>query len=78
MFSHQEKMDFSKFGKGFQEKLCHIILDDRSFADQIGEVLKTEFFELKYLQLFSRLIYAYKNKYGAHPSRDTIFAENKS
>ena len=72
MFSHQEKIDFSKFGKGFQEKLCHIILDDRSFADQIGEVLKTEFFELKYLQLFSRLIYAYKIKYGTHPNRDIM------
>jgi len=72
MFSHQEKIDFSKFGKSFQEKLCHIILDDRSFADQIGEVLKTEFFELKYLQLFSRLIYAYKTKYGTHPTRDII------
>jgi len=72
MFSHQEKIDFSKFGKSFQEKLCHIILDDRSFADQIGEVLKTEFFELKYLQLFSRLIYAYKVKYGTHPTRDIV------
>ena len=72
MFSHQEQIDFSKFGKSFQEKLCHIILDDRSFADQIGEVLKVEFFELKYLQLFSRLIYAYKGKYGTHPTRDTI------
>ena len=72
MFSHQEKIDFSKFGKSFQEKLCHIILDDRTFADQIGEVLKTEFFELKYLQLFSRLIYAYKTRYGTHPTRDIM------
>jgi len=72
MFSHQEKIDFSKFGKSFQEKLSHIILDDRTFADQIGEVIKTEFFELKYLQLFCRLIYAYKTKYGTHPTRDIM------
>jgi len=72
MFSHKEKIDFSKFGKSFQEKLCHIILDDRTFADQIGEVIKTEFFELKYLQLFCRLVYAYKTRYGTHPTRDIM------
>ena len=32
-------INFSKYGKGFQEKLCMVILDDRAFADQIEEVL---------------------------------------
>ena len=37
---------FSKYGKGFQEKLCMVILDDRPFADQVEEVLDVSFLEL--------------------------------
>ena len=37
------KTDFSKYGKSFQENLCHIILEDRPFADQIFEVLDENF-----------------------------------
>ena len=66
-----EKMnqDFSKFGKSFQENLCHIILDDRPFADQIFEVLDINFLELAYLRLFVKKIKQYKKKYGVHPTR---------
>ena len=63
-----EKVDFSKFGKSFQEKLCQLILHDRPFADQIGEVLEYGFFELKHLQVFARKIYEYKKDYGVHPT----------
>jgi len=65
-----QKIDFSRFGKTFQENLCRIILDDRQFADQIGEVLETSFFELKYLKLFADKIYEYKQEFGSHPSRE--------
>ena len=44
MSSTHDRIDFSRFGKNFQENLCRIVLDDREFADQIGEVLRTEFF----------------------------------
>lgn len=73
MNSTHDRIDFSRFGKSFQENLCRIILDDRQFADQIGEVLKTEFFELKYLKLFIDTIFDYKQEFGTHPSRE-IFA----
>ena len=43
---------FSKYGKSFQEDLVHLILDDRPFADQILEVLDTNFLELEYLRLY--------------------------
>ena len=56
------KEDFSRFGKTFQESLCQLILQDRPFADQIGEVLTPSFFELRYLQVFSAKIYEYKEK----------------
>ena len=66
------KDDFSKFGKNFQETLCHIILDDRPFADQIFEVLEENFLELTYLRVFVKKIREYKGKYGTHPTRDVM------
>ncbi len=45
----EERVDFSKYGKDFQEKLCQLILQDRIFCDQIEEVLDIQFLELKYL-----------------------------
>ena len=70
MTSFQDKTDFRHFGKSFQENLCRIILEDRQFADQVGEVLKTDFFELKYLKIFANKIYEYKKEFGSHPSKE--------
>jgi len=67
-----ETVNFSKYGKSFQEKLCVVILDDRSFADQIEEVLDVNFLELNYLKLFLNKIFSYRQKYGVHPSRDIM------
>ena len=43
-----EKQDFSRFGKQFQENLCNLILDDSQFAAQIGEVLDINFLVAPY------------------------------
>ena len=64
----QEQVSFSRYGKTFQEGLAALILEDRAFCDQIQEVLETEYFELKYLQVFVGKIFGYKKKYGVHPS----------
>ena len=64
----QEPISFSRYGKTFQEGLAALILEDRSFCDQIQEVLETEYFELKYLQVFVDKIFAYKEKYNVHPT----------
>ena len=61
------KENFAKFGKGFQEDLCQLVLEDRSFADQMLEVLNLDFLELRYLRVFIQKIWAYKEKYKAHP-----------
>ncbi len=63
-----EKADFSKFGKTFQDKLTYLILTERVFADQLGEVLDVNFLEYKYLQSIVRSIYEYKEKYEVYPS----------
>ena len=67
-----EKVSFSKYGKKFQEKLVFLILDDRVFSDRMMEVLNVEFLEYKYLQVFTDKIFYYKNKYGTHPSHETM------
>jgi replicative DNA helicase len=67
-----DKASFEKYGTKFQENLVQLILDDRAFADQISEVLDTNFLELKYLRIFVDKVFEYRKKYGTHPSRDTI------
>ena len=67
-----EKADFSKFGKSFQEKLAHLILQERIFCDQMQEVLSISFFELKYLQAFVRRIFEYRDKYETHPTYEIM------
>ena len=68
----QTTVDFSKFGKSFQEDLCHLILDDRPFADQMFEVLDLNFLELKHLRVFISKISQYRKKYGVHPTSNIM------
>ena len=67
-----EKSDFSRFGKAFQENLVQLMLMDRVFCDQIKEVMDIQFLELKYLQAFVQRIFDYKDKYKVHPSYETM------
>ena len=67
-----EKSDFSRFGKAFQENLVQLMLMDRVFCDQIKEVMDIQFLELKYLQTFVQRVFDYKDKYKAHPSYETM------
>jgi len=62
------QVGFSKYGKAFQESLVQLIVEDRPFADQIEEVLDTNFFELKYLRVFISKLFEYRKKYGVHPT----------
>ncbi|MEY4573604.1 MAG: hypothetical protein RLZ10_2895, partial [Bacteroidota bacterium] len=67
-----EKSDFSRFGKVFQENLVQLMLIDRPFCDQIKEVMDIQFLELKYLQIFVQRIFDYKDKYKVHPTYDIM------
>ena len=68
----EERVDFSKYGKDFQETLCQLVLIDRPFADQIFEVLDINFLELKFLQIFVKLIQNYRIKFSTHPSENIM------
>ena len=67
-----EKANFSRYGKAFQEGLVQIIYDDRPFADQITEVLDIGFLELEYLRVFTSRIMNYRERYGTHPSVEAV------
>ena len=69
----QTNINFSKYGKQFQESLAQMIMEDRPFADQIEEVLDASFFELKYLRVFVTKLFNYRKKYNVHPT-DKILA----
>ena len=71
--NYNEQEDFSQFGKPFQENLCQLIFSNRAFADQMKEVLDINFLEFKYLQVFVKLVFNYKEKYARQPS-DSIMA----
>lgn len=70
--SNNNQLDFSKFGKSFQERLTQLIFQDRQFADQLREVLDLNFFELKYLQLFCKKLFDYRDKYDMYPSSNIM------
>ena len=59
---------FQRFGKSFQEDLCHLILQDRPFCDQITEVLDIDFLQYEYLSVFTKIIIDYRARYKMHPS----------
>lgn len=67
-----QESNFSKFGKSFQEDLCHMVLNDRAFADQMFEVLDLDFLELKHLRVFIQKIEEYRKKYGVHPTSNIM------
>ena len=67
---------FQKFGKNFQENLCHLMLQDRPFCDQITEVLDLEFLQYEYLRIFTKTIMDYRREYKMHPSYKIMATHN--
>lgn len=63
---------FQKFGKNFQENLCHLMLKDRVFCDQISEVLDVDFLQYEHLKVFTNMLLDYREKYRQHPSYETM------
>ena len=63
---------FQKFGKSFQENLCHLMIQDRTFCDQISEVLDIEFLQYEHLKVFVQMLLDYRTKYRQHPSYEIM------
>jgi replicative DNA helicase len=59
---------FAQFGKHFQELLMEGLLTDQTWASQMEEVFKPEYFELKYLHFLSERYFSYSKKYRVFPT----------
>jgi len=69
---------FSRFGKSFQEKLCHLMIQDRPFCDQITEVLDINFLQYEHLRVFVQILLDYRERYRTHPSYEIMATKIKS
>ena len=72
MIAAADSVNFGRYGKAFQEGLVQLIFEDRSFADQITEVLNIHFLDLQYLRVFIHKVVTYRAKYNKHPSVEAM------
>jgi hypothetical protein len=59
---------FSKYGKDFQEKIFQALLTDHQWSAQMFEIMKYDYFELKYLQFLCDRFFGFFNKYRNFPT----------
>jgi KaiC/GvpD/RAD55 family RecA-like ATPase len=59
---------FKQYGKPFQEKIFQGLLTDHSWAAQMSEVMKANYFDLKYLSFLSDKYFKYHEKYKSFPT----------
>ena len=69
--TEQQYDTFSKFGKSFQEKLVKTILFDRNFANQMEEVLDTNYLELNIYRSLWTFVFQHKQSYP-HPTYEAM------
>ena len=65
---------FSKYGRGFQEKIFQGLLLDHQWSAQMVEVMTHEYFELKYLQYLCDRFFGFYVKYKNFPQLSIQFS----
>jgi replicative DNA helicase len=63
---------FASYGKPFQEKVLQGLLNDHAYASQMYEVMKPDFFDVKYLEYLAQVYFTYYAKYKCFPSMSSI------
>ncbi len=66
------KNNFGYLGKDFQKQLIHNIIDDKTFAQSISQVIKPKYFDNKYFSTIMQLINDYYKKYETTPNYKTL------
>lgn len=62
------------YGKNFEDKIIQAFLGDKTFAEQIVEVLNPNLFEKKYVSEISKLLKDFYFKYETVPTTDIVEA----
>jgi replicative DNA helicase len=65
---------FSKYNKNFQEKIFQGLLSDTAWAAQMIEVMRPDFFELRYLQYLCEKYFAYFTDYRCFPTQGLLIS----
>jgi hypothetical protein len=63
---------FQQYGKAFQEKIFQGLAIDKDWAQQMHEVMKPHYFELKYLQYLCEKYFEYFDKYRCFPTMQLL------
>lgn len=72
MSEEQIQTNFSKYGQPFQLKTIHLFIKDKVFRNKIKSILKTEYFDNKYLQWFYDVTIEVIDKTGGCPDFDDL------
>lgn len=79
------KASFTQFGPTFQEKIVQALLVDKTWAQQVSEIIDTDYFDLEYLKYLSTQYFSYFLKYKNFPTFQLLitivrddFKNNKS
>ena len=59
---------FAEHGTSFQEKIMQALLSDHQWAEQMSEVIKVDYFDLKHLRFLSQKYFDYYLKYRTFPT----------
>ncbi len=63
---------FHQYGKSFQEKIFQGLAIDKDWAQQMYEVMKPHYFELKYLQYLCEKYFEYFDNYRCFPTMQLL------
>jgi len=66
--SELEVHHFRQYGKSFQEKIFQALINDHKWGVQMIELMKPDFFDLRYLAYLTDKYFIYYQKYKSFPS----------
>jgi archaellum biogenesis ATPase FlaH len=65
---------FSQYNKPFQEKIFQGLLTDQSWASQMVEVMRPDFFDLRYLEYLCEKYFSYFKQYKCFPTQSLLIS----
>lgn len=65
---------FKTYGRHFQEGIFHGLLTDKDWAAQMSEVMRADYFDLKYLAYLAEKYFSYHLKYKSFPTLQLLIS----
>ena len=74
ILDHVPSGQFSQYNKPFQEKIFQGLLTDLTWAAQMVEVMRPDFFELRYLEYLCEKYFNYFREYRCFPTQSLLIS----